>query len=345
MRQTTMHIYLSVLISFSTFIVANGQEYYTAKNRIVKLAQETSLYANNVDWEVADKEFSKLSNDKEDTESLKPALQYLINELGDKHATIRSSKDYSVQVSYTGPSLEIDIRNADYVNKVINNIESKFTCVEISYGEDIYGMLKIVGIGGQASVSEEAKAMQECIEHLKSIGVNQWFVDLRNNGGGNMNPMLAGMSPLLGNGFVGGAMDGKDSLVHRFEIKNFSFYDNERLVFPSLYAFPNPTADSVVVLTSKYTASSGEIVAVAFKGRPNTIFIGEETAGYTTGNGYQPITDELIMCISQNHYVDRNLKKYTGKVDVDMAIPFVENINELYDDQVLEGIDWLLQRE
>ncbi len=326
-------------------IYATAQSSYIASNKIVSAAQETSLYSDDVDWEILEEKFLEISKGLEDTESLLPALQYLINTIGDKHATIRSTKNYQILVSYTGPNDTKDARKSSYVNTVINDIEAKFSCKEAKSADKIYGHLNIVGIGGNASVEDEAANIQNCIADLKSKGTNKWIIDLRNNGGGNMNPMIAGMSPFLEDGFIGGALDANDSLVRRYEIINGNFYDTERLVYEAKERILNCTTDPIVVLTSKYTASSGEVLAVAFKGRPNTVFIGEQTSGYTSGNGYQVITDELALIISQNYIADRTLKKYTQRVDVDIDIPFIEHSNPSEDKQLLRAMDWLLKQK
>ncbi len=329
--------YFMVLI---TLFGCKAQEVYEAKNSIVNLAQNISVYSKNVDWEKVDQEFHRISNGSMEKESLLPALQYLINALGDPHATIRSTENYKILVNYTGPTDQKDLRKSSYVNEVINNIDSKFSCTS----KNEVGILKIVGIGGHASVEDEAQAMQDCISNLKNAGINKWIIDLRDNGGGNMNPMIADISPFFKEGFIGGSMNAEGELVNRYEIKNHNFYDTERLVYESPSPIKNCTSDSLVVLLSKYTASSGEIVAVTFKDRPNTIFIGEETAGYTTGNGYQVITDELALIISQNYISDRNHNLYTDKVGVDIEIPFQESHSGRDDQQMQAAINWLLDK-
>ena len=52
------------------------------------------------------------------------------------------------------------------------------------------------------------------------------------------------------------------------------------------------------MLLSRYTVSSGEILATVLKGRPDTRFFGEASGGYTTNNCWEVIEDKLIMAIS-----------------------------------------------
>ncbi len=76
------------------------------------------------------------------------------------------------------------------------------------------------------------------------------------------------------------------------------------------------------------------MVAIAFKRRENTKFIGEKTAGYTTGNSYDQINDDLVLIISQNTFIDRNKVRYNNKVGVDENSKFQHNIDLKDDDQI-----------
>ncbi len=99
--------------------------------------------------------------------------------------------------------------------------------------------------------------------------------------------------------------------------------------------------EKVAVLLSRYTISSGEMLAITFKGRPNTTFIGEETAGYTTGNGYDVVSDELALVISQDIFIDRNKQRYDKNVGVDFAIAFQHDTSMEDDKQINKAITWL----
>jgi C-terminal processing protease CtpA/Prc len=100
-------------------------------------------------------------------------------------------------------------------------------------------------------------------------------------------------------------------------------------------------SEKVVVLVSRYTASSGEMTAITFKGRDNTLFIGEPSAGYTTGNGYDIVTEDLALVISKDIFIDRNKVAYENRVGVDEAIPFQHTIAIEDDNQIKRAIVWL----
>lgn len=66
----------------------------------------------------------------------------------------------------------------------------------------------------------------------------------------------------------------------------------------------------VAVLISKSTASAGEAVAIAFKGRPNVRFFGQRTTGLTTANDVFAISDGSGLFLAVMNYADRDGNRY-----------------------------------
>ncbi|OFR69135.1 S41 family peptidase [Corynebacterium sp. HMSC078H07] len=103
-------------------------------------------------------------------------------------------------------------------------------------------------------------------------------VDLRGNGGGDMGPMYAGLSPLLPDGTA-------LSFVSRMGTTDVTIDGN------SVTGGGTPTTTSggklnipVAVLTDDNTASSAEATLLAFRGLDNVRTFGEPTAGYASAN-------------------------------------------------------------
>jgi hypothetical protein len=327
------------IFCISLFLIScKAQKKEITYHPIVLKAKETSLYSDRINWKKVNFEFIELTEGKENTDGLKEGLQYLINSLGDKHGHFRSAKDNSIIVSYNGKIAGIDNRNSEFVNTVINDISAKFSHQIL---DDRIGYLKIVGIG-PGDVKEQADFIRGGLKDLKAKGVDKWIVDLRFNGGGNMEPMISGLAPLIGEGFISGAIN-KDDEIREFTITNGQFYNFGRLVCEMDNLPEIKSNEKVAVLLSRYTISSGELVAISFKGRDNTIFIGEETAGYTTGNGYDKIDDELVLVISQDVFIDRNKNRYNSKVGVDENLEFQHNVSIKEDNQINRAKDWLNQ--
>lgn len=330
----TSPLYIILLLLFST--CKSYQQSDITYHPIVQKAMKTSLYTKQVDWEVVNKKFVELTQGKEDPEGLKEGLEYLINSLGDKHGQFRNSSDYSIIASYTGPRSGDDNRKGQFINEVINDITLKFSYQLI---DDNIGYLRVYGIG-PGVVKEQADFIRQGLIDLKKEGVNKWILDLRYNGGGNIEPMIAGLSPLIGEGFVGGAINIRNE-IRPYEIKEGLSYNYNRLIC-EMEDIPKINPDEkVAVLLSRYTASSGEMLAITFKGRENTKFIGEATAGYVTGNGFDPISDEIVMIISQDIFIDRNKVKYEKNVAVDEYSEFAHNTQIENDKQITLAKTWL----
>lgn len=138
-------------------------------------------------------------------------------------------------------------------------------------------------------INRFAKELRSEVNRLaKQKRVKTFIIDLRLNGGGNIYPMLTGLAPLLGDKTIGYETDIEGQVVRKWEIQEGNFAiggyqttEVKRRSNPRLQRIP------VAVLTGPVTKSSGSMAAIAFRGRPNTILIGEPTAeGYTTSNGY-----------------------------------------------------------
>ncbi len=73
----------------------------------------------------------------------------------------------------------------------------------------------------------------------------------------------------------------------------------------------------VAVLTGPNTASSGEAVTIAFRGRQNTRSFGLPTNGLSTANGTFPLPDGAMILLTTAIEVDRTGRRYGGKIDPD----------------------------
>lgn len=133
-----------------------------------------------------------------------------------------------------------------------------------------------------------------------------WIVDLRGNRGGDMMPMLAGLYPLLDEGVVGGwEMRGghrTDIIASGGEIRA----GQESMAAPA----SRRIAESVAVLQDAETASSGEVVLLAFRGSHRARSFGTGSAGYSTSNQVKDLYDDTQMLLTTGVDVDRSGRAY-----------------------------------
>lgn len=101
----------------------------------------------------------------------------------------------------------------------------------------------------------------------------------------------------------------------------------------------------VAVVTGIFTASSGEVTALAFKGRPNTIFIGETTYGATTSNISWPLPFGITCALTSSYDSDRN-GNYYHQIIPDIKISKQDNFDDLLlDKNILEAIKFINNKQ
>lgn len=68
------------------------------------------------------------------------------------------------------------------------------------------------------------------------------------------------------------------------------------------------------------TASAGEAVVVAFRGRPDTRFFGEQTYGVPTGNEPYHLSVGAVLVLTQVKDADRTGRAYDAPIPPDVEI-------------------------
>lgn len=190
-----------------------------------------------------------------------------------------------------------------------------------------------------------AKSIRSAISEFREKHVDGWIVDLRGNTGGNMWPMLVGIGPLLGKGqhgffhyksvsipwFYEGGNAGVDAKNGRSV--NFAVHDN---VTDSLQLEP------VAVLLDHSTASSGEALAISFKGRKDTRFFGQRTYGLSTSNENIRLEDGATLLLTTSADADRTRTDYPNGVDVDEEVYQTQIPTDSANDLVLQAaLRWI----
>ena len=182
------------------------------------------------------------------------------------------------------------------------------------------GYVRIGSFSGPDEVGF-ATSVEKQIRAADAPDLVGWIVDLRGNTGGNMWPMVAGVGSILGEGTAGAFVD-PDGNVSLWGYRDgASVLDGIPLVqMPNPYRLNEP-APRVAVLTNCAVASSGEAVAIAFRGRPNTRSFGTATRGLSTSNEGYPLSDGATLLLTVSTMADRNLTLYGNFVVPDEITP------------------------
>lgn len=169
-------------------------------------------------------------------------------------------------------------------------------------------------------------SLQARIGALDSAGACGWVVDLREDTGGNIWPMLAGVGPLLGAEVVGSFTNSPPGVGwHYRDGRSWSGDSTPPAQVPG-WGSTAPrrvqnSAAPVAVLVGRKTASSGEITLLAFLGRPNVRSFGDSTAGYTSSNTGVPLRDGATLEVTSGYPRDRLGRAYPLSIGPDEIVP------------------------
>ena len=167
------------------------------------------------------------------------------------------------------------------------------------------------------SIDRYAATLHELIRSLSGSSAAGWIVDLRSNSGGNMWPMVNGLGPILGEGVCGYFVFPSDAREEAWGYRGGASFLGEDEVVKVTPPVLCPTIEPlppVAVLIGPRTASSGEAVAVAFIGRPNTRSFGRPSSGLTTGNRGFELSDGARIVLTVCLFADRTGKSYGRKL-------------------------------
>ncbi|WP_192822368.1 S41 family peptidase [Rufibacter sp. LB8] len=176
---------------------------------------------------------------------------------------------------------------------------------------------------------EYADSLQNLIKRLDQQNPKGWILDLRGNWGGMLDPMMAGVAPLLGDGKWLGFEDADKNEVF-WEVRDGQLVEKDSVLMAvsNSYRVKNTKAP-ISILTDKNTASSGEMVAMAFVGRPHTKLIGTNTAGATTSNEGIKLQDGAFLILTTSVTFDRTGKRYGKHMEPDVKLTDLTGVNAI----------------
>jgi carboxyl-terminal processing protease len=261
--------------------------------------QRVSRHRTEVDWTIVRDSTFLLARGARETRDAYPVIAWLLRRI-DRHSFLQAER-----------------RGAEGAL-----LRSRFGYVRVPSFEG--GMIPALADTLQTSI--------RALDHARACG---WIVDLRGNGGGNMWPMLAGIGPLLADTISGWLVmaDRRQawSYAHGAAALDTGAARQVLVTADTIYVLRNPRAP-VAVLTDAQTASSGEAIAVAFRGRANARSFGAATAGVSTVNAGFRLPDGANMVITTGVYADR-----TGRMYGDSIVPDERIATPLRGATLLEG--------
>lgn len=296
--------------------------------------EKYSIHRSEIDWKKFRQDVYKETKGINNRDSLIEKYPLFFKWLNDYHGGIATQTRW-IKWREGRPSRP--------VNVMMDSALNRGPYLRVARWDDI-GYFRVPSVGGLAD--EVPKRTQRLVDTLCKIqpgSVKGWIIDLRMNTGGNVWPMLATLASLIGDGRIGGLKYIDGSPDDTTFIKNGRpFGNNQFYSIPSVNCPMPESTRPVVVLTGPMTGSSGETLLLAFKGRPNTIIIGETTAGYVTSNNNFELAPNLQLFLATGYMQDRTGRHYTDGIEPDVVIKDGDNMYELdKDEKVRAGLAWL----
>ena len=309
----------------------------TFLDKSLTLLETYSLERSTVNWPQLRQQVYQKAQGAQSVRELLPVYPFLFEQLKDDHGWL----------TYKGKTYKWrNTARPAYANTAVKEALATRPRVLVKMLPGNVGYVQLPGInagGSLQAMRDAAKVVQDSLCRLNPDKAKAWIIDLRLNDGGAMAPMLAGIAPLLGDGYLGGFVDKDGKPDQQWYLKQGNFYlDTMRITTLQNRCPVRKTDKPIAVLLSGMTASSGEIVAISLKGRSKTRFIGEPTYGATTANESYQISGSSYLTIAGTQETDRNKVVYRPNVSPDELITGGDNFTDLSKDvKVAAAFKWL----
>lgn len=307
----------------------------TYLDKSLEIIQANALNSNKINWSKLHKDVYEKASGATRYEDILSIYPYIFEQIDDHHGSLK----------YKGKTYGWNKQASVKVSNVISAATDKYVKVDAKViGKDI-GYILVPGnsdFGGK-KMDSIIRNIKQAIARVHNKKIKGWILDLRVNTGGNMYPMIAGLTELIGDGNVGRFVTPSNKSEGEWIIKNNMFFVDTNKVSSIAYNGYRIKQDiPLAVLISGNTASSGEMTAITTVGRKNSILIGEPSANYTTINQGFKLNAYSGLNLAVNYVSDRNGKVYYKQIEPDKLVKNGDNFEVLSaDNKVKDAIIWI----
>jgi carboxyl-terminal processing protease len=189
---------------------------------------------------------------------------------------------------------------------------------------------------------------QAAIAEVDGADTCGWIIDLRRNKGGNLWTYFATLSPILGEGELGGFVytDGSREMWTLRDGKVFWAEEEreESYVRGPVYELERPWPP-VALLISPLTEAAGELIVVAFRGWGSVRTFGEPTLGAPHLVLHTPLSGGALLFVSGARGMDRNGNVYNGPITPDEPVTIDwQRLGDTDDPVISAALGWLTRQ-
>lgn len=295
----------------------------------IAVVRPVAYRSRQVDWDALAEDMRRRTQGARDDIDMLPAWAAMANGLGDGHSFVQPTSEAMAGWRERHGDLRLmpdapprPRPSSPFMKR--DGIASQAVAVSPDRDAELITVTAVSGFGDGAIAYGSRLFSAVADAGPRTCG---YVLDLRGNTGGNVWPMLLGLSSLLGDGPQGRSEDA-DGLVEDYAaLKEGSAVvlaeqgrgltmmtiNNWRLI-PSLAAAP------VALLLDDATASSGEGVAVAFAGRAFTRSFGVRTYGVASSNEGYSLADGTNVVVTTAMMMDRDGRTYPDGIAPDQIV-------------------------
>lgn len=211
-----------------------------------------------------------------------------------------------------------------------------------SHGAQTAAYLELTSDVGTRMYPTGVQAAMAAVDSADTCG---WIIDLRRTRGGDLWTYFAALSPILGEGELGGFVYNNGSEeTWRLEDGKVFWADEEReesYVRGRRYELERPSPP-VALLIGPLTEAAGELVIVAFQGWGAVHTFGEPTLGAPHLTLHTPLSDGARIFVSGARGMDRSGKVYNGSIKPDEPASIDwQHLGDAHDPVLSAALDWL----
>jgi C-terminal processing protease CtpA/Prc len=273
-------------------------------DQALSVMRSKAVIAPAVEWVTVTRRAHRMTADAKTPEDTYPAIQYALDQL-------RQAGDLHAMFLYPSEARAFAQASPPLQPPAVALVQGRL------------GKVTLPGLIGPSRSREARGYVTTVLSGIESLQKRYrpcgWIVDLRGDTGGNVYPMLLSIGPIIGEGHVAG-FTGRSGFAYWVTYRRGTLSGGGYTARAPLMVPPLASTPPVAVLTSQLTASAGEFVTVAFRGRTQTRSFGAATGGYTTGPRVFRLANGAELFFGISYYVDRLGVIYRHPVQPDMTV-------------------------
>jgi carboxyl-terminal processing protease len=262
----------------------------------VSVIESNSIMRDSINWDNFKKDVFKKAETVKTNEDRYKVIQFALKLLNDQHS-------FFIKPNLTFSEAFSGMSNPICTYKLIDNS---------------VGYINIPSCEGDCTIVK--KYVRQITNALIDLDKNQlsgWIIDLRTNEGGNMWPMVLGLSPLIGEGVFGYFVTPEKNYVPWSYRDGIVFNGKDTMMIQDMGCMVKSSNKKIAVLINQTTRSSGEAVAISFKGKNLTRFFGCSTRGVSTANKGFTLSDGSCIVLTVSKMADRTKHVYGYQINPD----------------------------